>query len=267
MAMATAGLVINSGIYDLNTPYNKIFTEAGENSSESLFEIQAYADASHKEDPAYGCQYAQVQGVRGTGVFNLGWGFNNPSPYLLAAYEPGDPREASTVLFCPSVVPTIYGEVFPVEPNPRYNMKVYTNPAVRSTVGDQFGWWMNVRILRYADVLLMYAEAANELGNASEALAKLELVRARARNGDNTILPPVTTTDQTQLRAAIQHERRIELAMEHERFFDIVRWGIAAQALHSANRPNYIEPRDKLLPIPQAQLDLSKGVLTQNPGY
>ncbi len=267
MAMATAGLVINSGIYDLNTPYNKIFTEAGENSSESLFEIQAYADASHKEDPAYGSQYAMVQGVRGAGVFNLGWGFNIPSDFLLAAYEPGDPREASTVLPCPSIVPTMYGEVFPVEPNPRYNMKVYTNPAVRSTVGDQFGWWMNVRILRYADVLLMYAEAANELGNTSEALAKLELVRARARNGDNTILPPITTTDQTQLRAAIQHERRIELAMEHERFFDIVRWGIAAQALHSANRPNYTEPRDKLLPIPQAQLDLSKGVLTQNPGY
>lgn len=266
LAMNTAGLVINSGVYDLNTPYDKIFTEAGENSSGSIFEIQAYADANHQED-SYGCQYANVQGVRGSNWDNLGWGFNVPSPQLVAAYEPGDPREASTILFCPSVSPTRYGEIFPPEPNPMYNMKVYTNPSIRASVGDQFGWWMDVRILRYADVVLMYAEAANELGQTSEALQKLEWIRARARNGDNTILPPVTTTDQTQLRLAIQHERRIELAMENERFFDIVRWGIASQVLHAAGKTNYTEPRDKLLPIPQAQIDLSKGVLKQNPGY
>ena len=266
LAMTTAGIVINSGIYNLNTPYDKIFTEEGENSSESVFEIQAYADANHKAD-AYGCQYANVQGVRGTDWNDLGWGFNIPSEQLEAAYEPGDPRKASTILYCPSPVPTRYGEIFPVEPNPRYNMKVYTNPAIRNSVGDRFGWWMNVRILRYADVLLMYAEAANELGQTNEALEKLEWVRARARNGDNTILPPVVTTDQAQLRTAIQHERRVELAMEHERFFDIVRWGIAANVLHAAGKSNYTEPRDKLLPIPQAQIDLSKGVLKQNPGY
>lgn len=265
-AMATANIVINSGVYNLNTPYNKIFSEDGENSSESVFEIQAYADANHKED-SYGCQYANVQGVRGSDFANLGWGFNSPSPQLEAAYETGDPRKSRTILYCPSPAPTMYGEVFPAEPNPRYNMKVYTNPAVRSAVGDQFGWWMNVRILRYADILLMYAEAANEQGISAEALAKVNMVRARARNSDTTILPDITTTDQTQLRAAIQHERRIELAMEHERFFDLVRWGIAASTLHNAGKPNFTAGRDELLPIPQTQIDLSKGVLTQNPGY
>ncbi len=265
-AMASALTVINSGVYDLNTPYNKIFTEDGENSSESVFEIQAYADANHKED-SYGCQYANVQGVRGVDWNNLGWGFNVPSATLVAAYETGDPRKDATVLVCPSPTPTEYGEVFPSEPNPMYNKKVYTNPAVRNTVGDQFGWWMNIRVLRYADVVLMYAEAANELNNSTEALEKLEWVRTRARNGNNTILPPVVTTDQGQLRAAIQHERRIELAMEHDRFFDLVRWGLATSALHAANRPNYLDSRDRLLPIPQAQIDLSKGVLHQNPGY
>lgn len=266
-ALAAAQSVINAGNYDLNTPYNKIFTEEGENSSESLFELQAYADANHQADGAYGCQYANVQGVRGTGQFDLGWGFNVPSDQLVSAYEQGDPRMQSTVLECPSLAPTMYGESFPAEPNPRYNKKVYTNPAVRNSVGNRYGWWMNVRILRYADVILMDAEAANEMGNTSEALQKLEMVRARARAGNNTILPPVTTTDQGQLRTAIQHERRIELAMEHERFFDLVRWNLAATALHAAGKSNYASGRDELLPIPQPQIDLSKGVLKQNPGY
>ena len=126
---------------------------------------------------------------------------------------------------------------------------------------------MNVRILRYADVVLMYAEAANEMGNAPEALAKLELVRARARGDNNSILPKVTATDQTLLREAIRRERRVELAMEHDRFFDPVRWGIAATTLQAAGKPNFSAARDNLLPIPQTQIDLSKGVLTQNPGY
>lgn len=265
-AMTAASAVINSGMYNLNTPYNKIFTEEGENTSESVFEIQAYADANHKED-SYGCQYANVQGVRGADFANLGWGFNVPSTALVNAYETGDPRADATILYCPSPVPTNYGEVFPAEPNPRYNKKVYTNPAVRNTVGDQFGWWTNVRILRYADVLLMYAEAANETGNSAEALAKLEMVRTRARAGNSSILPEVTTTNQDDLRTAIQHERRVELAMEHDRFFDLVRWGIAANALHAAGKPNYLDSRDKWLPIPQTQIDLSKGVLHQNPGY
>ncbi len=265
-AMSTAGIVINSGVYNLNTPYDKIFTEDGENSSGSVFEIQAYADANHKED-SYGCQYANVQGVRGSGQFNLGWGFNVPSQQLVDAYDSADPREKSTILFCPSPEPTEYGEVIPAEPNPRYNKKVYTNPAVRNAVGDQFGWWTNVRVLRYSDILLMYAEAANEVGQTDEALAKLEMVRARARDGNNNILPPVTTTDQSELRDAIRHERRIELAMEGERFFDIVRWGIADSVLHAAGKTNFDASRDDLLPIPQTQIDLSKGVLKQNPGY
>ena len=115
----------------------------------------------------------------------------------------------------------------------------------------------------------MYAEAANELGgtaNKTNALAALNSVRARARGGNNAILPDVTTTDQTAIRDAIRHERRVELGMEHERFFDIVRWGIAADVLQAQGK-TFIVGKNELLPIPQNQIDLSKGVLTQNPGY
>ncbi len=267
-AMATADMVISSGMYDLSTPYDKIFTDEGENSSESVFEIQAYADANHPTE--YGCEYANGQGVRGVGVQDLGWGFNDPSGQLERAYEPGDPREESTILHCPSPHPTRYGEVFGPEPDSTYNMKVYTNPAKRLAIGGlagQHGWWVDLRILRYADVVLIYAEAANELGQTAAALQKLEWVRARARNGNNAILPPVTTTDQNQLRLAIQHERMVEFAMEFDRFFDLVRWGIADSVMHAAGKVNYTKGRDEWLPIPQTQIDLSKGVLHQNPGW
>ena len=268
-AMATAGSVINSSVYDLSTPYAKIFSEEGENSKESVFEVQATANANNTQ--GLGIQYTSIQGVRGAGVWNLGWGWNSPSTYLNAAYEANDPRRPRTILYTstgttPGI--TIYGEVTPVGlPNPRYNHKVHTHPTMRSTVGNMFGWWMNVRILRYADVVLMYAEAANEMGNSAEASAKLEMVRARARGENSSILPRVTTADQALLRDAIRKERRIELAMEHDRFFDLVRWGIAAATLQAAGKPNFNAARDQVLPIPQTQIDLSKNVLTQNPGY
>lgn len=268
-AMSTAALVMNSGQYDLSTPYDKIFREDGENSKESVFEVQATANAT--TPTANGVQYAQIQGVRGSGSWNLGWGWNTPSSYLVASYETGDPRRKRTILYtsnADSTYTTIYGETIPVGlPNPYYNNKVYTNPAIRASVGNMFGWWMNVRIIRFADVVLMYAEAANETGNTTEALAKLEMVRARARAGNNAILPKVTTTDQGLLRETIRHERRIELAMEQDRFFDLVRWGIAAATLQASGKTNFNNNRDNLLPIPQVQIDLSKGVLKQNPGY
>ena len=269
-AMGAASAVITSGVYDLSTPYARIFSEDGENSKESVFEVQGRADATNQT--SQGIQYAQIQGVRGSGQWDLGWGWNDPSTQLEAAYEANDPRKARTILYTSTpTVPgiTIYGEVTPVGlPNPRYNHKVYTNPAVRTAVGNRFGWWMNVRILRYADVVLMYAEAANEMNNAGEARAKLEMVRARARQGAPAgTLPEVTATDQATLRTAIRQERRVELGMEHDRFFDIVRWGISTTVLQAAGKTSFSGTRDNLLPIPQTQIDISNGVLTQNPGY
>lgn len=269
LAMATANQVITSGVYNLSTSYDRIFREEGENSPESVFEVQATANASTPSN--FGVQYALIMGVRGSGAWDLGWGWNTPSTYLEAAYEPNDPRRARTILYTSSgtnITQTIYGENLPLGlPNPRYNNKVYSNPSLRASIGNRFGWWMNVRVLRYADVVLMYAEAANELGNTAEALAKLEMVRARARGTSTTILPAVTTTDQAQLRDAIRRERRVEMGMEHDRFFDLVRWGIAGTVMQASGKPNFNPARDVLLPIPQTQIDLSQGVLTQNPGY
>lgn len=271
-AMDAANQVISSGQYDLSTSYDKIFREEGENSKESVFEVQATASAAITS--ANGVQYAQIQGIRGSGIWDQGWGWNTPSTYLEAAYETGDPRKNRTIMYTSTsttTYQTIYGENLPVGlPNPRYNNKVYTNPSLRASIGNRFGYWMNLRVLRYADVVLMYAEAANEVGGANNITAArnaLNAVRARARAGNNAVLPDVTTTDQATLRTAIRQERRVELAMEHERFFDIVRWGIAQATMNAAGKPNFNGSRDVLLPIPQTQIDLSAGVLTQNPGY
>ena len=272
LAMTAANAVMTSGKYDLSTPYDRIFREEGENSKESVFEVQATASANIQT--ANGVQYAQIMGVRGAGVWDLGWGWNAPSTYLEAAYETGDPRKNRTILYTSTATTTyqtIYGENLPVGlPNPRYNNKVYSNPAMRTSIGHRFGYWMNIRLLRYADVVLMYAEAANEVGGAANITAArnaLNSVRARARAGNNTVLPDITTTDQNDLRDAIRRERRIELAMEHDRFFDIVRWGISQTVLHAAGKTNFNQNRDVVLPIPQTQIDLTAGVLTQNPLY
>lgn len=274
MAMASANAVMTNGQYNLSTPYSKIFGEEGENSKESVFEVQATATAAVPRNN--GVQYAANQGVRDQGDWNLGDGFNVPNFTLDAAYEPGDPRKARTFLYRSTgstTYQTVYGDnTATTWVNPIYNHKVYTNPARRAQIGDRFGWWMNVRILRYADVVLMYAEAANELGgtaNITAARNALNSVRLRARAGNNSILPDVTTEDQDLLRTAIRQERRVELAMEHDRFFDLVRWGTASAALSAAGRNNFSSARDNVLPIPLTQIDLSKepNKLTQNPFY
>lgn len=276
MAMSAANTVMTSGQYDLSTPYTTIFGEAGENSKESVFEIQGTASAAITQ--ANGIQYASIQGTRGnTTEWNRGWGWNSPSDVLEAAYEPGDPRKARTILYSSTATTTnmtIYGQAAPlypsVVPNLKYNQKVLASPTFNAMYNNRGAWWMNVRILRYADIVLMYAEAANEVGgiaNTSLALDALNSVRARARAGNNAVLPNVTTTDQVALRNAIHQERRVELAMEHERFFDTVRWGTIQDAMIAAGKTGFNVNRDVLLPIPQQQIDLSKGVLTQNPGY
>lgn len=127
---------------------------------------------------------------------------------------------------------------------------------------DPQGYWSNIRIIRYADVLLMHAEASLEAGNATEALDKLEMVRARARAGNAAVLPKITTTNVVELRQKIRFERRIELAMEWERFFDLVRWDEAKDVI-----PGFVVGKHELFPIPQSEIDKSEGVVTQNPNY
>ncbi len=264
-ALAKATAVINSEQYSLVPNFGSQFRKNGENGPESIFEIQAYYSPTLN----LGIIYANVQGVRGAGQWDLGWGWNTPSAILEAAFEPGDPRKIETLLYTGQTDP-LYGETVPAGlARPYWNKKIYTDPADRLALNNRFGRWMNHRIIRYADVLLMAAEAANEIGgpdNTQKALEWLEMVRARARGNNASILPPVTTTNQAELRDAIRHERMVELAMEEQRFYDLVRWEIDVDVLHAAGHTNY-EVKHRLLPIPQAEIDKSGGILVQNPDW
>lgn len=243
--------------YSLFPSFEGLFRVENENNSESIFEIQAAIIPGNPA--ASNSQYSQVQGVRGS--VGGGWGFNVPTPDLAAAFETGDPRREATIIFRGETTPQ--GDAIPAAgDNPMYNQKSYV-PFSQYVSGYNEGAQQNIRFLRYADVLLMNAEANNELGNTAAALASLELVRARARGGDPSILPEITTTDQAALRQAIWHERRVELAMEFDRYFDVIRQGRGEEVFG----PLGWEPHNEVWPIPQSEIELSTGVLEQNSGY
>ena len=251
-ALELSETVINSGVYQLNTSYDNEFSKAGNNSKESIFEIQKTYDYPTK----YSNNFYECQGVRGSGTWDLGWGFNVPSNELVAAYETGDLRKKTTIL--ESGGPDIYstaGYTLPSVPTiaqQYWNGKAYTYPAERIQYAQNKNHWENIKIIRYADIILIASEAAFQTGNTTKATTYLNMIRSRAG------LPNITAT-----LAAIKNERRFEFAMEFERFYDLVRWGDAITVLAAKG---YAE-RNKYFPIPQEAIDKSQGVLIQNPNY
>jgi len=257
--------VISSGQYSLFSSYFGIFKDAGENCSESILEWQNYMGPNRTDD--YGSWYATCQGVRAPNAtgWNLGWGWNTPTDAFVTSFEAGDPRLPSTVLFSgQSDDPATggYGGTLPPYPSPLpqkyWNKKVYADPAMRQSTGWLDGaYWINQRVIRYADVLLMTAECLNETGSGTQAAGFVNQVRARVG------LPDTSYIDQAQMRSVIKKERRAELGMEGERFFDLVRWGDAVTVLG----PLGYQHRCRFYPIPQPAIDRSNGVLVQNPEW
>ncbi|WP_130734477.1 RagB/SusD family nutrient uptake outer membrane protein [Flavobacterium sp. J27] len=260
-AAATELSEVMSYGYSLYPEFATLFLQEGDNSPESIFEIQFLRLAGVN----YSNNYWESQGVRGSGSWDLGWGFNVPTQAMIDAFETGDPRREASILFegqsdgisTPAlVVPTGLAQ-------PYWNKKAYTLKSERVEYSQNKNHWANIKVLRYADVLLMYAEALNEQGQSSAAVDYINQVRARARNGNNSILPDIVTTDQVSVRAAIKQERRVEFALEGERFYDLVRWGDAISVLG----PLGYQSRNAWYPIPQYAIDQSGGVLVQNPNY
>jgi starch-binding outer membrane protein, SusD/RagB family len=267
--------VINSGQYSLVPDYSTIWRQEGDNSAESIFEIETGEFAATDAGIPL---YSEFMGPRNNGgnwnnpsfpdpTGDRGWGFCTPTTDLINAYETGDLRKSATIIFVNLNAPggngdTLWdGFIIPVgTQSPVYNYKGYHSEKLESFYGNRDREIKNVHLLRYAELLLINAEAANNLGQTATAIMNLNLVRARAG------LPNTTAASQTELQMAIWNERRVELAMEHDRFFDIVRQGRAAQ-LMQADGKNFVVGKNELLPIPATQIALSGGRLTQNPGY
>ena len=258
-----------TGPFSLVTNYGTIFLQAGENGSESVFEVQ-YSNASPFYDwsnPGRGqgnlaVQICGIRGLTGTSPYAKGWSTNLPTANLAAAFDAGDTRKAVTVLDIEAYKTANAGmnityTVAPYKNTGLYNQKYL--PRVGQTSGQvELNYLNNYRAIRYADVLLMAAEANNRMGtpNDVKALQYLNRVRDRAF-GD--ILHRSTATG-TALKTAIWDERRLELGMEGHRFFDLVRTGQAASKI-----TGWIANKNEVFPIPQAEVDISG--LTQNPGY
>ncbi len=197
-ALEHAEAVIASGDYDLHGDYFTIFRPEGEFSEESVFEI---ANAAFEEGGG-SSQYAQVEGGRGTQ--NLGWGFNQPCAALEAAYEPGDPRLQATILYPWETLPDGSGAVVHINPNipnQRYNEKVQ---APLDTPGGSGNSTVNIRRLRYADVLLIAAEAAARTGDEETSRTYLNWVRERARGGRTVTLGLQPENMAPELAAALE---------------------------------------------------------------
>jgi len=251
--------IMASGRYDLLKDFRDVFSIDGENSEESLFEIQSSTLGNSSGETTY-LEYAFVQGPRGNAPSNMqGWGFCTPSTDLVSFFNNrGDSiRAITTFLYRGTKTPE--GDSIKAScSNPIYNGKVYTPSTYNIWNFNGYGFDHNVRILRYSDVLLMYAEAkvnGATTGNASGFTALTALNKVRERAG-LLALPTVLLQD-------VRDERRAELALEEDRFLDLVRTGDAATVLSGKG---FVAPKNNLFPIPAAQRQLNTN-LEQNPGY
>lgn len=262
--------LITSGGYTLCPNYADNFTLEGENGPESIFEIQYMEDPQSDYGDGYGFSRGTFTMIltrsRSSAFGDAGWGFNKPTQNLYDEYEAGDPRRDATIH-----TPT--DEEIQTPEQEIYLGSRYLNRKY-AVIGDDGKYVklshhsrgpINNKQIRYADALLMYAEACLASGvDVSKGEEALNKVRARVG------LSPVTLTWES-----LRHERRVELAMEGHRWFDLCRWGIAKEVMDAYKATEteaarnemaeFVVGKHELMPIPAEEVRL--GGLTQNNGY
>lgn len=293
-AEAMLEAVINSGEYKLLSDFGNVWSMDYNNSEESLFEFQTNSAISFN----LGERISVVTGSRD----DSGWSWGLPTSNLEKVYlDEGDSiRRVWTILrhnqtSVPNDETYTPDNPYIIMPSKhksaRANMKLYIPKAKRPDPYDAPHIPLNYRILRYADILLMYAEVENALGKDDKARAALNQVRSRVHLADVNV-------SGTQLRDAIRKERRMELALEANRLYDLRRWKDdngkkaianvmgangsfvrynlqestdewekANQNENSNKGQAFKEGRDELFPIPNSEIIQSNGSLKQNPGY
>lgn len=271
------------GHYTLVADYRDNFKEINENNSESLFEVQfgqpdavggtvmnygGEPNANWKQVSSTGRTYA-MDGYGYSDFLPTRWIYNEfkmektkegkSDPRLLATLATYEPEDNSI---------TVYGNKWPFALNAVYPRK-YTHDGLNWPGNDdQENSGINYRILRYADVLLMYAEALNELGNTAAAYPYIQQVRDRAKLPDLVSVRP--GMNQAQMRDQLGHERALEFAIESNRINDIIRWGwlydAAKLAELKAHDPDFNTwtPGKEYLPIPLSELNVNPN-LQRNP--
>ena len=256
-AARQADAIMASGRFALMPNFRDAFSVDCENGAESLMEIQS-SDLGETSGAMPICYYAFIQGPRNNDEPFQGWGFKVPSQKLVDFFDKrGDAIRKSVTLLVRGTETPEGDKISDLCPNPYYNGKVYVPSRYNTRSFNAYGLDHNMRIIRYADILLIYAEAlANgaSISSRSGYTADAALNEVRARAG----LKAISAT-----LANIYDERRAELALEENRFFDLVRWGKAAEVLGPLG---FTAGKNELFPIPSVQRQLNSH-LPATPGY
>jgi starch-binding outer membrane protein, SusD/RagB family len=255
--------VIESGQYSLYQDYSQLFSVAAEGNSETIFDVEY----SGLEGGSYGCLICLegnaavgFQGIRQYSgpVYGDGNSYNLPTPELYAAFGSLDQRRAASVLDIEAFIAaqqdpsSITYAIGAGGHTGYYNNKYIKRQGEIGLPDNDLTSPVNYRVIRYADVLLMAAEANYQIGNTTRAGQLVNQVRQRVG------IPGININSIEK----IYNERRLELSGEGHRFFDLVRTGQAAQYI-----PGFVVGKHELFPIPQVEIDLAGGNWTQNPGY
>ena len=254
---------IGSMGYELASDYSDNFDPAKKNGVESIFEVQYYGKTNYdfwiNENQ---CSWTSTfMGPRNSDMAAGCYGWNQPTAEFVSQYEEGDLRKDKTIFYmgCPTFDGKQYSSSYSTT---GYNVRKFLltkaqSPDYNTSDAD----WV---VTRYADILLLKAEALNELGRTVQAEDPLYEVRKRAGLTNRSDVEGLT---QAQMREKIIHERRIELAFEGQRWFDLIRYkdNYALTFLHSIGKTS-ASSKHLLLPIPQQEIEANPK-LTQNPGY
>lgn len=256
--------VINSGIYALESDFANIFRLENEFGPESVFEINysgnqrgGWGNFGNGTEGNYDVQFFGMRDYVGP-IYANGWSFCPVTPKLVELMR-NDPRYEHTIIDGNQLKQqgASYTEGFQ---NTDYFIRKYAGlQQDRALDGEPaLNWSYNVREIRLADVMLMAAESYARAGNDAQAKTYLNQVRARV------FLRPITAATGEQLLDLIYRERQMELATEGHRYFDLVRTGKASEELGDQG---FTPGKNEVLPIPQAEIDITEGLLIQNPGY
>lgn len=260
----SAGMGDANNSYNLNFQYAYLNRESADFSSESVFEVNHVV----LSDNSVNLSSPFHTGVNSSNILQ-------PTKAFASNFI-SDPRASISVMTSGTTLPDGVVVGNPPFPDKTACFKWYTLNIERVNV-------KNFTIMRYADVVLLYAEALNETGNQIRAIEEINKVRTRARNIVNAGDPRVSSStdpanyglsNYLDTRTRIWRERRIELCFEFDRFWDLVRTGQAQAAYASFNgvveaeyRKEFVKGVSELLPIPLSEIDASGGVIVQNPGY
>nr|WKN39015.1 RagB/SusD family nutrient uptake outer membrane protein [Tunicatimonas sp. TK19036] len=261
--------VIALNTYELRDEMLDNFSQTENNGSESIFETQHRIDpnggwkddndafwlSAYMAPPGIGTEYAPFGG----------WGGYSPTPQLLNAYEPGDERLKGTFLFVGDE--HVSGYIME-DSTADYNTELYPAvPAIhkwwRGPAGDPQKQYdnMNFPYIRYAELLLNYAEALNEVGRSADAIGQINIVRNRSELPDL----PMDLSKNGVLDAIFQ-ERRVEFVFEYSFWRDLIRRDRAAKFALEEHGQVWPE-HQRLMPIPQNEMDNNPNLTQQNPGY